>query len=90
VNEYVNTKKYDQEYTSREKEIKLIKTKDIKKAISRLNTKMSLDHNKISNKLLKRVSPSLYKFLAKLFNMFLESDFLPQDWLNSTITMIGK
>jgi hypothetical protein len=90
VNEYVNTKKYDQEYTSREKEIKLIKTKDIKKAISRLNTKMSLDHNKISNKLLKRVSPSLNKVLAKLFNMFLESDFLPQDWLNSTIIMIGK
>jgi hypothetical protein len=51
---------------------------------------MSLDHNKISNKLLKRVSPSLYIVLAKLFNMFLESDFLSQDWLNSTIIMIGK
>jgi len=90
VNEYVNAKKYEQEYTSREKEIKFIKTKDVKKAISRLNSKMSLDHNKISNKLLKRVSPSLYIVLAKLFNMFLTSDYLPQDWLNSTIIMIGK
>ena len=90
VNDYINLKKYEQEYSPEEKTVKLIKTKDVKKAISRLNSKKSLDHNNISNKLLKRISSRLHLVLTKLFNMFLTADFLPQDWLNSTIIMIGK
>ena len=90
VNDYVNSKQYEKEYSSREKEFKQIKVKNVKKALSRLNSKKSLDQNKICNKLLKRASSKLHVVIAKLFNLLLLNDILQQDWLNSTIIMIGK
>ena len=90
INDYVNNKKYENEYSTNDKRIQLIKVKEIKKAISRLNSKKSIDHSGICNKMLKKISPKLHTVLAHLFNLCLKQDTLPEGWLKSTIIMIAK
>ena len=55
INDYVSNKRYEEEYSESDKEIKLVKPVDVRKALSRLNSKTSTDQQGISNKLLKNL-----------------------------------
>ena len=63
---------------------------DLEKAIKSVNNKSSSGPDKITNKMLKNVSPEFKLLILELFNETIRQNSLPSIWKESVITMIPK
>ena len=88
INEYINSKSYISEKTSRE--IPKFTKREMDRAIKKLNRKKSEDSKGISNLLLKNISEKMRVYLLEIFNNILINGKIPKDLKASVVIMLMK
>ncbi len=67
-----------------------IEEKLIGEKLSKLNTSKSQGPDELNPKLLFKLRSELYKPLATLFNVSIQTGFIPQDWRDASVALLHK
>jgi exonuclease III len=91
IDDFINSGEFESNYSREQKRVPEFFTYyELQKELKNMNSKTSLDHLGITNKMIKHSSDKMKSCLLELFNDCLAKYKLPKDWKTSMVSMIAK